>query len=98
MRRHGVEFHVNVNEMGEFRGKGHIVLTTRRLVVVNRDEEMPDFASFSFPLTETHNENFEQGMGGRFHLHAHCRPFMELIPDNAHFKLWLEDDAGSLVF
>mmetsp|Transcript_17487 Transcript_17487/g.12515 ORF Transcript_17487/g.12515 Transcript_17487/m.12515 type:complete len:178 (-) Transcript_17487:648-1181(-) len=97
MRRNGVEHKVHVRGLGEFKGKGHLILTTKRLVFVNRDFEMPEFKSFSFPLRETHNEKFEQGMAGRFHIDAHCRPLMGLIPNQAEFKLWF-DMGGALVF
>ena len=98
MRRDGVEHHIHVRGLGEFKGKGHLVLTTRRLVIVNRDFTLfPEFKSFSFPLRETHDERFEEGMMGRFHIDAKCRPHMGAIPNAAHFKLWF-DMGGALVF
>ena len=56
LRRNGVEFHVQVRGLGEFKGHGHVILTTRRLIYVNRDMVMPAFRSFSLPYVETHNE------------------------------------------
>eukprot|EP00352_Strombidinopsis_acuminata_P006905 CAMPEP_0176375174 /NCGR_PEP_ID=MMETSP0126-20121128/27322_1 /TAXON_ID=141414 ORGANISM="Strombidinopsis acuminatum, Strain SPMC142" /NCGR_SAMPLE_ID=MMETSP0126 /ASSEMBLY_ACC=CAM_ASM_000229 /LENGTH=89 /DNA_ID=CAMNT_0017736143 /DNA_START=124 /DNA_END=389 /DNA_ORIENTATION=+ len=45
LRRNFIEFHVHVNGRGDFRGKGHLVLTTKRLVLVNRED--PNWRSFS---------------------------------------------------
>lgn len=36
MRRNGVEFNIHIKGMGEFKAHGHLILTTKRLVLVNR--------------------------------------------------------------
>mmetsp|Transcript_61903 Transcript_61903/g.85340 ORF Transcript_61903/g.85340 Transcript_61903/m.85340 type:complete len:196 (-) Transcript_61903:124-711(-) len=97
LRRNGVEFHVHVHGLGEFKGHGHIILTTRRLVYVNRDQMMPAFRSFSLPYLGTHDEKMNMGMMGRFHCDGKCHPHMGLIPHPAHFKFWL-NQGGILQF
>lgn len=97
MRRNGIEFHIHVRMMGDFRGKGHLVLTTRRLIIVNRCTVMPAFKSFSLPLNNTHREVLKMGLMGRFHVDAHCRPHNGLIPTDAHFKIWF-NQGGAMIF
>lgn len=36
MRRNGVEFHIHIKGVGDFKAHGHAILTTKRLVLVNR--------------------------------------------------------------
>mmetsp|Transcript_17492 Transcript_17492/g.12522 ORF Transcript_17492/g.12522 Transcript_17492/m.12522 type:complete len:98 (-) Transcript_17492:37-330(-) len=57
LRRNFIEFHVHVRGRGDFKGKGHLILTTKRLVIVNR--ENPLWKTWSFPLLFTFNERFE---------------------------------------
>ena len=86
LRRNNIEFHVNVRDRGDFRGKGHLVLTTKRLILVNRED--PNWRSFSLPNVHVFDERFEMGMAGRFHIDAHCRNDMGMLPHPAHFKVW----------
>lgn len=44
MRRNGVEFHIHVKGVGDFKAHGHLILTTKRLVLVNRQPSV--FKSF----------------------------------------------------
>jgi len=92
LRRNFIEFHIHVEDQGHFRGNGHLVLTTKRLVLVNRDD--PSWGSFSLPLVQTFDEQFEEGMAGRFHINAWCRNDMGLLPNNAHFKVWFNQGGG----
>jgi len=92
LRRNFIEFHIHVRDRGDFRGRGHLILTTKRLVLVNRED--PSWGSFSLPLIHTFNEQFDEGMMGRFHIDAHCRNDMGLLPHNAHFKVWFEQGGG----
>ena len=97
LRRNGIEFHIHVRMMGDFRGRGHLILTTRRLIIVNRCPMMPQFRSFSLPLFNTHREHMKIGMMGRLHVEGHCRPHNCLIPTDAHFKIWF-NDGGAMIF
>lgn len=92
LRRNFIEFHIHVRDRGDFRGKGHLVLTTKRLVLVNRENTM--FKSWSLPLLHTFNEQFEEGM--RFHINAHCRHEGALgINHPAHFKVWFNQGGAA---
>eukprot|EP00352_Strombidinopsis_acuminata_P008096 CAMPEP_0176363274 /NCGR_PEP_ID=MMETSP0126-20121128/19006_1 /TAXON_ID=141414 ORGANISM="Strombidinopsis acuminatum, Strain SPMC142" /NCGR_SAMPLE_ID=MMETSP0126 /ASSEMBLY_ACC=CAM_ASM_000229 /LENGTH=170 /DNA_ID=CAMNT_0017719511 /DNA_START=292 /DNA_END=804 /DNA_ORIENTATION=+ len=92
LRRNFIEFHIHVRGRGDFRGKGHLVLTTKRLVLVNR--ENPIWRSFSLPNFHVFNERFELGMAGRFHIDGHCRNDMGLLPHPAHFKVWFNQGGA----
>lgn len=58
VRRNYIEFHIHVRGRGDFRGHGHLCLTTKRLVIVNRDPAMAMWKSFSFPNFHVFNERF----------------------------------------
>lgn len=90
VRRNAIEFHVHIRGRGDFRGHGHLILTTKRLVLVNRDPAMVMWKSFSFPNVHVFNERFELGMMGRFHIDAHCRNDAGLLPHPAHYKIWFQ--------
>lgn len=45
LRRNGVEFHIHIRGIGHLKAHGHAILTTRRLVLVNR-APMAEFKSF----------------------------------------------------
>jgi len=85
MRRNGVNFHVHVNREGEYEGEGHLILTTKRLILVNRG--MTIFKSFSMPLVHIHAENFEMGAMGKFHVRGKCKPGMLNIKHPAEFNI-----------
>jgi len=92
LRRNFIEFHIHVRDRGDFRGKGHLVLTTKRLVLVNRED--PAWGSFSLPNVHVFDERFELGMGGRFHIDAHCRNDRGLLPHPAHYKVWFNQGGA----
>jgi len=92
LRRNFIEFHVHVKHQEHYRGNGHLVLTTKRLILVNRDD--PSWGSFSLPLRHTFDEEFDEGMAGRFHINGHCRNDDGLLLDNAHFKVWFNQGGG----
>lgn len=74
---------------------GHAVLTTKRLVLVNRNPS--EFKSFQLPLIHTHKEQFKPGMRGRFHCEGEVRPIRSRFIHPADFKLWI-NDGGALIF
>jgi len=45
MRRNGVEFHIHIRGVGHLKAHGHAILTTKRLVLVNR-APMAEFKSW----------------------------------------------------
>jgi len=95
LRRNFIEFHVHVRMRGDFKGKGHLILTTKRLILVNR--ENPVWRSWSFPNVFVHKERFEMGALGRFHIDAHCRHQGSALNHPAHFKIWF-NQGGALRF
>jgi len=95
MRRNGIVFHVHVNREGEYKGEGHLLLTTKRLILVNRG--MTIFKSFSMPLVHIHEENFEMGDLGKFHVRGKCKPGMLNIKHPAEFNIKF-DQLGAIHF
>lgn len=95
MRRNGVEFAIHIRGLGHLKAHGHAILTTRRLVLVNRAPS--EFKSFQFPLLHTFNEQFKPGLRGRFHCEATVRPIRSLFGHPANIKLWF-NQGGALVF
>lgn len=95
MRRNGVEFNIHIKGVGHLKAHGHAVLTTKRLVLVNREPSV--FKSFQFPLLHTHREEFKAGMRGRFHCMAHCKPLRSAFGHPAEIKIWF-NEGGAIYF
>ena len=56
-RQNGLEFTVDCGgSFGEYKGKGHAILTTRRLILINTEIIGKDFRSFSLPYDNTFEE------------------------------------------
>ena len=61
LRRDNVKFQISINDLGTFTGNGRIVLTSRRIVMINSnrndDEENGDpFVAFELPLHKLEKE------------------------------------------
>ena len=55
--REGVEFHVDIQGMGKLKGKGKLILTTVRLVLVNTKGD-GSFKAFDIPYANLYQEKF----------------------------------------
>ena len=58
LSRKGMEFSLNIDGMGKKKGKGHMVLTTARMVLIN-DKRGSGFDAFDIPLAFLFNEKFK---------------------------------------
>ena len=58
MHRKGIEFEVKINGMGKLSGKGKLILTTCRLVLIN-EKGKGDFKAFDLPFANTYKEKFQ---------------------------------------
>ena len=54
--RKGIEFQLNIEGMGKLSGKGKLILTSCRLVLIN--ESGKDFKAFDAPFANTYKEKF----------------------------------------
>ena len=54
--RKGIEFHIDIQGMGKLKGKGKLILTTLRLVLVT--DSNPDFRAFDIPFANLYGEKF----------------------------------------
>ena len=99
LKQYGIKFHIHVGgTIGRHEGRGHAILTTRRLILVNRETIFRDFRSFSVPYMNTYEEFLEMGLLGRLHIYGKCRPVIfGLFPDDTKFKIWFEM-GGSMHF
>ena len=90
LQRMGVEFELNIKGMGKLKGKGKVIVTTVRMVLIN-PEGKADFKSFDLPLALTHHEKFEQPMFGANYWTGQCRPLNNSLPGEITFKIWFMD-------
>jgi hypothetical protein len=58
LQREGIEFHLKIDGLGKLKGKGFVVVTTARLILLN-PMGPADFKAFDLPLALTHHEKFE---------------------------------------
>lgn len=97
MKREGIEFEMKVENGSKYTAKGYVVLTTSRLVCVNKDTKSL-FKSFDLPLALISKESFEQPIFGSNYICGKCRPLMNLLPGEIKFKIWFtEGGCGTFV-
>lgn len=58
IQRNGVEFEVKIPSMGKLKGKGTMILTTNRVILLN-NKDSADFKAFDLPLALMFKESFE---------------------------------------
>lgn len=87
LNRKGIEFEVKIPNYGKKSGKGWLVLSTARLVLVN--EKKSDLHAFDVPLAYMFGEKFHQPIFGANYYSATTKPlFANIISGNVPFKLW----------
>ena len=57
LHRKGVEFHIEIEGMGTLKGKGKLILTSMRLVLVN-NKGSGELKAFDLPHGNTFKEKF----------------------------------------
>lgn len=87
LQREGIEFEVKIDGMGKLKGKGFLLCTTIRLVLLNPCGPA-DFKAFDLPLALTHHEKFEQPIFGANYFSGQCRRLNSSLPGNVSFKIW----------
>lgn len=87
--RCGVEFHLNIDGMGKLKGKGKLIITTLRLVLIN--EAGVDFKAFDIPYGNLFNEKFCQPIFGSNYWEGSVKPLFNSLPGDTHFKIWFTE-------
>lgn len=87
LERTGVEFHVEVKSIGKFKGKGKMILTTNRIVLINQNKD-ENFKAFDLPLALMFKESFEQPIFGANYIKGTVMPLHGILVDNPEFKIW----------
>jgi hypothetical protein len=83
-----VEFEVKVPEMGKLKGKGTMILTTNRIILLN-SKGNGDFKAFDLPLALMFKESFEQPIFGANYIKGTCMPLQPgALPGNPEWKVW----------
>ena len=78
--RRGMEFEIKIEGIGKMKGKGNMVLTSQRLVLLNcRGNPKDDLKAFDIPLALMFNESFEQPIFGANYIKGKCKP---LVPNS----------------
>jgi len=80
--------------MGKLSGKGKLILTTLRLVLVNKDSDS-DLKAFDIPHGNTFKEKFNQPIFGANNWTGKCLPLFNSLPGNVEFTLWFMEGGCS---
>lgn len=87
LKRKNIEWEVKVPGMGKYKGKGHVVLTTARMVLISKKPKDGTF-SFDLPLANIFSEKFNQPIFGANYYSGECVPLFGLLPNDARYKIW----------
>ena len=74
LHRKGVEFTVNFKDIKKFFGKGRLILTTCRLVLINEIEETGGMQALDLPFAITSEEKFTKPILGKSYWEGKCVP------------------------
>ena len=72
--------------MGKLKGKGKLIVTTLRLVLVN--DQGGSFRAFDIPYANLYGESFKQPVFGANYWEGSVKPLFNSLPQDAHFKIW----------
>ena len=88
--REPIAFEITLGDkLGSFKGRGVIILTSRRIVLINKKKEKKDpFEAFEFPIHKITKEQLQQPIFGSNYLHAFCKPkHPEKFPKGTRIQL-----------
>ena len=94
LHRKGCEFELKIDGMGKLKGKGKMILTSLRLVLVNKNGSS-DLKAFDLPHGNTFKEKFNQPIFGSNYWEGQCLPLFNSLPGNVTFKVWLTEGGAS---
>ena len=91
LHRKGIEFQAKVDGVGKFSGKGKLILTTCRLVLINENKNKGGCNAFDLPYANTYKEKFQQPIFGSNYWEGKCKPLYNSLPNDAEFKIWFTE-------
>lgn len=96
--RKGIEFQVKIDGMGKLKGKGQMILTSNRLILVNKKQN-DVLKAFDLPLALMFGESFEQPIFGANYITGKVKPLMQgSLPSDPVFKAWfMEGGCGKFL-
>ena len=75
--------------MGKLKGKGRLILTTLRLVLIA--DRSTDFRAFDIPFANLYGEKFQQPVFGSNYWEGKVKPLFNSLPGDASFKIWFTE-------
>ena len=98
MERYGIEFEIKIEGMGKLKGKGKCILTTNRIVLVNKSQS-DSLKAFDLPLHLMFKESFEQPIFGANYVKGVVKPLVSgSLPNDCQFKMWfMEGGCGKFL-
>ena len=85
----GVEFEVNIDKKGKYKGKGRLVVTSLRLVLINDRGKKGPLKVFELPLILLYKVDFKQPFFRANYYTGMCKPLPESeLPSDPVFKIW----------
>merc|ERR1719329_295733 len=86
----GIDFQVTIESIGKFKGKGRMVITSKRIVLINdRGNKSDQLKSFDLPLVLLFKVKFEQPIFGFNYYTGMCKPLPESsLTSYPVFKIW----------
>lgn len=86
MKRGHISFEFKVQRGNTYKGDGDVILTTNRIICVNKKQG--SFKAFEVPIGLTTKASFEQPIFGANYLTGKCNPLMNILPGETTFKIW----------
>ena len=86
--------------MGKLKGKGSMILTTTRIVLINNKGKGGDkLSAFDLPLALMFKESFEQPIFGANYYKGTVKPLQPgSLPGDPQFKIWfMEGGCGKFL-
>ena len=94
LQRKGIEYEIKCKGVKKVTGKGELVLTTARTVLINH-KKSADIKAVDLPLAYIFSDKFEQPIFGANYYKGTCKPLFNMLPDDLHFKIWfMEGGCG----
>lgn len=87
LSRTDMEFEIKISGLGTLTGKGNLILTTARMVLLNY-QKSPKWRAFDIPLALMSKDTFEQPIFGANYICGEVLPLLGLLPGPATYKAW----------
>ena len=90
LERKDIEFEVKIDKFGRLSGKGRLLITTLRLILINDKGKKTDkIKTFDLPLILIFKEKLKMPLFGANYFTGTCKPFPPAsLPSDPVFKIW----------